>query len=790
MALADSTLRFKHFLQPIRDLADSWNIDIARDLEDYLQELEDIRVTFEGGESNLNFAHAALLIQGSTLVYSKKVEYLYALTEEVRDRILERKRDEAARKKRADDGEDEALFKDEQFINLEDMPEGADLDLGEEEEEEMVARNSAARERPSGAFFGLERDPNSGPAADDEIGELKMRGAAVHPSGAVLLQARDRDSLDARLRPIGRRGGGGGGGGGGGARAAAAAAGARGGREEAPPSGAPGEAPPPPPPDDFDDGGNDAAFEEAWDDGPAGGGVEPEPQAAPPQPREDAPRAAAAAAAAAPQRKKQAAEPPKKKQKKEKPSIWEPLDPDAPATPAEQRAFWRPARLGKTWRAPNVRRLCAVEEAPPGWLPFGVDALSRCPPLSVPLESAWARFLAPTAPELLRPYAALARSARGGGGARKAGGANGEDEDEEEGEEVPGEELFGEFGGGGGGGEGAFAPLVEDGPGGPAAPPAEGAGGWDGGDAGFGGGYDAGGDDGSDAGGWEGGPAHESFEDRCRAHVERYLREARGYAEETALAARVAEWQRRLAPALAAEEERGPFDIHETSDGLLAEHARLRGLAAAAPDAACAAAAPLRFGELVAGRPRHAICRAFLALLMLANTGNEVIDVPPPGPRGASGPAPDLPLRLASLRTRHALLESYLAPSLRPAASAAAAAPPLPLRPAPGKPPAAPANDENADPEEAGPSTQAGGNVPLPLPVRAGRKARGKAKSDENAAGADAEPGPSCFTQGALPPPTPKRSPPKKKGRRGPRSPAKGGGTPLAPLAPLPLSFR
>jgi len=55
--------RFGHLLNPIRDLAQNWNIDVARDLEQYLEELEHIEVSFDGGITSLNFAEAARLIQ-------------------------------------------------------------------------------------------------------------------------------------------------------------------------------------------------------------------------------------------------------------------------------------------------------------------------------------------------------------------------------------------------------------------------------------------------------------------------------------------------------------------------------------------------------------------------------------------------------------------------------------------------------------------------------------------------------------------------------------------------------
>jgi len=74
----DAETRFKALLQPIRDLASNWEVDVAETLENYLEDLEHVRLSLDG-KTDLNFAEAALLIQGSTAIYSKKVEYLHQL---------------------------------------------------------------------------------------------------------------------------------------------------------------------------------------------------------------------------------------------------------------------------------------------------------------------------------------------------------------------------------------------------------------------------------------------------------------------------------------------------------------------------------------------------------------------------------------------------------------------------------------------------------------------------------------------------------------------------------------
>jgi condensin-2 complex subunit H2 len=52
----DPESRFAHLLQPIRDVAENFNIDLAHELEEYLSELESISISFDGGKTQLNFA--------------------------------------------------------------------------------------------------------------------------------------------------------------------------------------------------------------------------------------------------------------------------------------------------------------------------------------------------------------------------------------------------------------------------------------------------------------------------------------------------------------------------------------------------------------------------------------------------------------------------------------------------------------------------------------------------------------------------------------------------------------
>ncbi|RYG99483.1 hypothetical protein EON65_50240 [archaeon] len=135
MESADS--RFKSLIQPIKDLAANWDIDIADSLNDYLEELEHLKISLDNGETQLNFAEAALLIQGSAAVYSKKVEYLYQLVIQSIEFISRKKSTVMSKgKARKDDEasifEDDILFfgSDPSFLLLDHViEEGTNIDL-------------------------------------------------------------------------------------------------------------------------------------------------------------------------------------------------------------------------------------------------------------------------------------------------------------------------------------------------------------------------------------------------------------------------------------------------------------------------------------------------------------------------------------------------------------------------------------------------------------------------------------------------------------------------------------
>ncbi|XP_042474897.1 condensin-2 complex subunit H2-like [Macadamia integrifolia] len=115
-----------HIVQPLRDLESNWAVDVAKSLEEYLLKICSGEITGEDdGHFSVNFAEAALLLQGSIQVYSRKVEYLYSLVLHALDFISQkRQQDQPANNSVQPDGVDSHLFPDEEnelFLGLDDV---------------------------------------------------------------------------------------------------------------------------------------------------------------------------------------------------------------------------------------------------------------------------------------------------------------------------------------------------------------------------------------------------------------------------------------------------------------------------------------------------------------------------------------------------------------------------------------------------------------------------------------------------------------------------------------------
>eukprot|EP00798_Chlamydomonas_sp_ICE-L_P022300 gene22300-29377_t len=202
-ALRDS--KFSHLLKPIRDLAENWNIDVATELEEYLTHLDRTAFSFQGGPT-LDFAEAALVIQSSACVYSKKVEHLHNLAYQALEAVRS--------KRRQADGDEEDNDTVEGFLaaaavlrsltadykkdmnNSNGCGGGVDLDVEDGDGDAGVFHLAHSHVHCSKAFL-LD-------ARDGDAGVFHLAHCHVHCSGALLLDARDGDNYDKSLNWIGR----------------------------------------------------------------------------------------------------------------------------------------------------------------------------------------------------------------------------------------------------------------------------------------------------------------------------------------------------------------------------------------------------------------------------------------------------------------------------------------------------------------------------------------------------------------------------------------------------------
>ena len=338
-------------LETIRDLADVWNIDIAFDLEEYVDKLATITFQLEESGEKLNFFQMALLIQRAVCIYSKKVDSLTSLVYNALNKVVPRSEAGPTAGPTSEDPDDPGL---EPFITLEDtLKEVDNISLPPPPPAGGAPRDTRAFTLASAPLSLMSRDGDA--RRDDGSTENKMHGCTLHASGALMLPhlhvpERVLASLPAPARHAMMRGSAGGsaaasgpelgaeaGAGGDGSEQgmdmATAEAETEGWEEEmldsfrdvdpdpyAEPDPDPDPPSPGPPAAEDGDNGESGAYAS-----PAG-----EPRSPSPRPPRSRPAAAAAPPAA--------------------PTFdpWAPLDPHCPSGAAR-----RPFRLGKTWSAPK-----------------------------------------------------------------------------------------------------------------------------------------------------------------------------------------------------------------------------------------------------------------------------------------------------------------------------------------------------------------------------------------------------------------------------------------------------
>jgi condensin-2 complex subunit H2 len=607
-------------------------------LEDYLEELEEITISVEGGETNLNFAEAALLIQGSTCIYGRKVEHLYNLVLQTIELLTQRgnvkfgadNRRTSLGGKSDGTGDDGGI---ETFLLLDDIiEEGKDIDLPLDPEGERTGSRKGQQRRKGSVC--IDRPPLF-LLGHDSGGGFRMSTCTVDRNGALMLDAADADDAEmsavegehvADSYPVnsphhsyGEEVGGG---------AMSCDDSDMGSAID--PREAMGES-------NFETGirahagGDDMMQTEAEGSGPDGENkVWTDP------------RSAAAAAIVVPARVE--------------------VDPWAPLDPHDQGAVASKAfRKGRTFRIPNGVAAASNARTSKGQARVAGDAgriLAMSIGLSGLMHSEFDYLY-----KFLRQRKDAARRRRAQAAADLLV-ASGEYDDASVHDYGDGDDDDGDADSNHNGADNWFGPDV--------------------------GAYSD--DEEAMLGGGEGelnlgplrlddtyGEAPDTYEALCRSHVQSFLRGAERYARETKLSRRVDTWQQHLEPLLVEQDSRKPFDIHEYGRGILkgalrflqpADQMRLRQakskencMSSDDVDGPCASD-PVSFSKITAGKERYDVCRMFLASLQLANSGNVTLlhkDFVEEKQMQQSG-RETLSMEIRDLRTRREM-EDYMAPS-------------------------------------------------------------------------------------------------------------------------------
>ncbi|XP_009884613.1 PREDICTED: condensin-2 complex subunit H2 [Charadrius vociferus] len=214
--------RFLHLLQPIRDLTKNWEVDVAAQLGEYLEELDQICISFDNGKTTMNFTEAALLIQGSACIYSRKVEYLYSLVYQTLDFISNKKREKLPSSLGQDGKDTDATFgmeEEEEFLSLDDIGDSsqANVDMRNDQQPNAVdivpltpmslvlPEEAEKRDNPllsrKGEILASRRDFRMNTCTPHATGAFLLELGGLSPTG---LQERQREGSPGRTAVGGR----------------------------------------------------------------------------------------------------------------------------------------------------------------------------------------------------------------------------------------------------------------------------------------------------------------------------------------------------------------------------------------------------------------------------------------------------------------------------------------------------------------------------------------------------------------------------------------------------------
>ncbi|KAL0210901.1 hypothetical protein P9112_009199 [Eukaryota sp. TZLM1-RC] len=184
---SDPRSRWCHLVQPFKDLADNWNINIDKELENYMDELDAIS---QDTDNDIDFAHAAVVLQGSSNIYSRKVEFLhhslYDILENIDTGVPTKQKPSRSRRN--------VSFSNELCCD-QDIPvaKASDITISPQEESELLITGFFSHTEPRLPLNSNVVDADDGPSP--ALLNTFLSSLAVSDSGELALESWDDNVL-------------------------------------------------------------------------------------------------------------------------------------------------------------------------------------------------------------------------------------------------------------------------------------------------------------------------------------------------------------------------------------------------------------------------------------------------------------------------------------------------------------------------------------------------------------------------------------------------------------------
>ncbi|KAJ3338329.1 Condensin-2 complex subunit H2 [Gonapodya sp. JEL0774] len=185
-------LRVAKLTKPIRDFAESWKIDITKELDEYLEDIAEALVV---DVAQLDFRKAGILVQATSSIYSKKVESLAKFFHQFFTDVTNQKEKRKIPPKLGDAGRDEDG--EMEWKALDDIEVCTSLDYDDDDAHERALIRDALPLPQVPAALLVKMDLREGWMTRDlfsrngeaigKIRDMMINATSVHSSGTLLI---------------------------------------------------------------------------------------------------------------------------------------------------------------------------------------------------------------------------------------------------------------------------------------------------------------------------------------------------------------------------------------------------------------------------------------------------------------------------------------------------------------------------------------------------------------------------------------------------------------------------